>query len=219
MKNLIQSVYEIADAQNYMGMDRTQSSIFQTSLEENASLKNIAQSEGKEWTRKYIKDTILNDYSKKKRYISLNDIFEIVPELINAQLLSGTDPNNEVVKYQFNDQIINCTSVSVDKWETSIRRFDEDTGLNLAFITLADQKQRLSETAQIIERLNRNNITALIAKPNQSPFKIPANIKSIEKSIILEKNGSIVTSNKSVILEFETSKAIVEEISNYNGFF
>jgi sugar O-acyltransferase (sialic acid O-acetyltransferase NeuD family) len=35
----------------------------------------------------------------------------------------------------------------------------------------------------------------------------------------LEKNGSFVTLNKSVILEFETSKAIVEEISNYDGFF
>lgn len=191
MKNLIQSVYEIADAQNYMGMDRTQSSIFQTSLEENGSLKNIAKSEGKEWTRKYIKDTILNDYSKKKRYISITDIFEIVPQLTDAQHLSGTDPNNEVIKYQFNDQIVNCTSVSIDKWETSIRRFDEDSGLNLAFITLADQKQRLSETAQIIERLNRNNITALVAKPNQSPFKIPEDIKSIKKSTVLEKNESI----------------------------
>jgi hypothetical protein len=35
----------------------------------------------------------------------------------------------------------------------------------------------------------------------------------------LEKNGTNVTSNKSVILEFETSKAIVEEISNHDGFF
>ena len=34
-----------------------------------------------------------------------------------------------------------------------------------------------------------------------------------------EKNGSIVTSNKTVILEFETSKAIVEEISTHNGIF
>jgi sugar O-acyltransferase (sialic acid O-acetyltransferase NeuD family) len=35
----------------------------------------------------------------------------------------------------------------------------------------------------------------------------------------LEKNGTKVASNKSVILEFETSKAIVEEISNHDGFF
>ena len=68
MKTLIQSVYEIADAQNYMSMDRTQSSVFQTSLEDNKVLKDLAKSEGKEWTRKYIKDTLLNDYSKKKRH-------------------------------------------------------------------------------------------------------------------------------------------------------
>lgn len=175
MKTLTQSVYEIADAQNYMGMDRSESSIFQTSLEDNQSLKNLAKSEGREWTRKYIKDTLLNDYSKKKRYISLDDVLAIVPELSNARTLSGSDPNNEVVKYELEGQFINCTSVSVDKWETAIRRFDDESSINIAFITLADQNQRLPETEKIVERLSRNKIIGLIAKPNQSPFKIPLN--------------------------------------------
>lgn len=178
MKTLIQSVYEIADTQNYMGMDRTQSSNFQTSLEDNQTLKNLAKSEGKEWTRKYIKDTLLNDYSKKKRYINIDDIYAIVPELLNAVHITGTDPNNEVIKYQLDEKIIACTSVSIDKWETAIRRFDNDAYTNLAFITLADQKQRLPETSDIIERLHRNKIFALIAKPNQPPFKLPKVITS-----------------------------------------
>jgi hypothetical protein len=175
MKTLNQSVCEIADAQNYMGMDRSQSSIFQTSLENDQSLKNLAKSEGRQWTRKYIKDTLLNDYSKRKRYISLDDIISIVPELSNARVLSGTDPNIEVVKYVLEGQFINCTSVSIDKWETAIRRFDDEASVNLAFITLADQSQRLPETVNIIERLGRNKIIGLIAKPNQSSFKIPLN--------------------------------------------
>jgi len=173
MKNLVQSVYEEADAQNYMGMDRTQSNAFQTLLEDNPILKKLAESEGKEWTRKYIKDTLLNDYSKKKRYISVGDIFDIVPELRKARHLSGTDPNNEVLKYQIDERIIACTCVSIDKWETAIRRFDADLAVNLAFITLADQSRRLTEMPDIVERLRRNKIIGLIAKPNQSPFILP----------------------------------------------
>lgn len=191
MSELIRKVYSIADNQNYMGMDRSQSNQFQTELFNDHSLKELASSEGKEWTRTYIKDTLLNAYSKEKRYIETSDIFAIIPELSSASIYSKKDPNDAVLVYKLNDLLIGCTCVSIDKWETAIRRFDKRYDINIAFITLGGQSKLTDQAKIAINQLEKNDIKGLVARPNQDPITLQIPQKSEPAHAGLKNNPEI----------------------------
>ncbi len=77
-------VFSKADEVGYMGLDSVSSGKFQDELENDPELIKIA---GNKLSRNYIKDTILNNYSKKNRYISEDDVIGVFPynQLIDAK--------------------------------------------------------------------------------------------------------------------------------------
>jgi hypothetical protein len=165
-------VYAAADTNLYMAMDTAQSTAFQTSLGEDSQLMALA---GETLPRKYIKDTILNKYSKDRRYIVHEDIIEVLSGVSLANILgTKADLENGIFFIQLDNHRIRCTSSSIDQWETSIKRFGkkDSSEARIAFLTCGGVERSVSEVEKVKETLTSYDIIAVIVRPNQHPIDI-----------------------------------------------
>ena len=177
-----QAVFEYiflkADAAKYMNFDSSESSKFQDDLQQDRTLFEIA---GEQLTRNYIKDTVLNNYSKKRRYISVDDVLAVLTG-IDANNIDGTqrDLENGTFLIKYGQDTINCTSSSFSEWQTVIKRFGKrnTNEYRFAFLTCGGVEQSDSESFKIKDILKSYGITAFIVKPNESTRDISDFIRS-----------------------------------------
>ena len=181
-KQVFDYVYSKADQASYMAMESPASTAFQDGLESDADLFAIA---GEQLTRKYIKDTILNRYSKDRRYIDASDVIAVITGLV-ADDVVGTKAEfgNGIFHVLHNGQDIRCTSVSFNQWETSIKRFGkwDKKEIRFVFLTCGGVSQSEESILNVKDILASLGMIAFIVKPNDPPRDISTFIKSLPPS-------------------------------------
>ena len=184
-QKVIDYVYQKADDAGYMAMDTAASSTFQSQLEQDPLLHAMA---GEQVTRKYIKDSILNKYSKDRRYITSEDIFSVLSGL-SEDALSGTknDLQNGVFEISFNGEVARCTSVSIDQWETALKRFGS---LNFGekrfvFLTCGGVSIPSGVVDGVKGRLQSYGIDVFVVRPNQDPVPVTSFFKNQNKNNLI----------------------------------
>lgn len=180
-KKVFEYVYQKADEAKFLGMDTAKSSAFQSILENDAHLHEIA---GVKLERKYIKDTVLNRYSKDRRYIELEDVLAVISGITKESIVEKTpDLNNGVFHISYNGHSIVCTSASFDQWQTAIKRFGKASGdLRLVFLTSKGVDKDSYELSEAKEVLMSYGISSVNVKPNQSPVSISTLFPGVSKS-------------------------------------
>lgn len=119
-------VYRKADEAGYLALDSVKSGEFQDALEADLELIKIA---GKRLERNYIKDTILNNYSKDRRYINIKDVLEVIQGISRDDIVEAKPALNDgIFHISYKGQDIECTSTSLDQWHTSLKRFGRAGG-------------------------------------------------------------------------------------------
>lgn len=196
-KKAFEYIYLKADEAGYMGMDSIQSGKFQDELENDPNLALIA---GEKLDRNYIKDTILNNYSKKQRYISEEDVRRVFTE---SDLISieGTkkDLENGIFSILYKENKIRSTCSSIGEWQTVFKRFGrKNNDKKFAFLTCGGVKKAATEINQAKDTLNSYGIDAFIVKPNENPISIDNYILRTPSST--EKNLSISLSKPFLLL-------------------
>lgn len=184
-------VFLKADEVGYMALDSSLSSKFQDALQEDKKLIELA---GEKLSRNYIKDTILNNYSKKQRYINKEDVLNIFHELDESNIIgSKKDLENGLFEIHYQGNKIICTSSSFSEWQTVFKRFGEkDKGnTKFAFLTCGGVKKSFEEIKDTKDIIESYGINTFIVKPNEKPL-------SIQKYIS--------TSNERLVLSIELSK-------------
>lgn len=191
-------IFSKADDIGYMGLDSSASNKFQDELQRDEKLLEIS---GEQLSRNYIKDTVLNNYSKKQRYINHDDVANIFVELKASNVL-GTkkDLENGVFNINYEGHSVKCTTASFNEWQTVIKRFGLNTTEDkFAFLTCGGVKKSISEINVLKDILKSYGVDCFIVKPHEtvtnitnfiklSPFKKNKNInidQSISKSFIL----------------------------------
>jgi len=165
-------IFSKADEVGYMELDSARSGKFQDELENDPELIRIA---GEKLSRNYIKDTVLNNYSKKQRYISENDVLSVFVELSDISVL-GTkkDLENGIFKISYSNEEFECTSASIGEWQTVLKRFGKRRGgkTRFAFLTCGGIEKQKDELEAVVDILKSYGVTALIVKPSQKPISI-----------------------------------------------
>ncbi|CAM8649798.1 hypothetical protein MCEZEM1_00716 [Comamonadaceae bacterium] len=179
-------VFKKADGAEYMAMDTASSSSFQNELEADKTLRILA---GEVLSRKYIKDTILNRYSKERRYITSNDVLSVISGISEDQL-NGTkaDLQNGIFEINYLGRIIKCTSVYIDQWETAVKRFGK---LSIAekrfvFLTCGGVTQSPEVLADVKSNLESYGFDVFVVRPNQNAVPI-SDVVGIVENVIAEK--------------------------------
>lgn len=180
-KKVFEYVYQKADEAEFLGMDSASSSAFQSSLESDPDLQEIA---GEKLERKYIKDTVLNRYSKDRRYIELDDVLAVINDITGEHIVEkNPDFNNDVFHILYNGHSIACTSTSIDQWQTAIKRFGKASGEpRLVFLTCKGVEKDLSELSSAKEVLQSYGISSVFVKPNQPPISITSLVPEVAAS-------------------------------------
>ncbi|EIH0504556.1 hypothetical protein LGG32_004558, partial [Escherichia coli] len=122
-KSIKQTVYNEADKVNYLSRTRTENGNFLAQLVSMPSVGGkLSQYMRKDAVRTYIKDAILNRYSKDKTgEAKPNDVEEIILETfkIDACLIEDNSKNKTSLYYGDNgNKIIVVADGTVLKWET-----------------------------------------------------------------------------------------------------
>ncbi|MGI2167967.1 McrB family protein [Shewanella oncorhynchi] len=172
-------IFSKADEVGYMGLDSASSGKFQDELENDPELIRIA---GGKLSRNYIKDTVLNNYSKKQRYISEEDILSVFVEFENIGVLgSKKDLENGIFQISYLNDKFDCTSSSINEWQTVLKRFGKRSSdkTRFAFLTCGGVEKQQDELESAIDILNSYNVKALIVKPSQEPISIASYIKKM----------------------------------------
>ncbi|WP_447471763.1 McrB family protein [Vibrio harveyi] len=165
-------IFSKADEVGYMGLDSAKSGAFQDELGKDSELKRIA---GEQLSRNYIKDTVLNNYSKKQRYISKSDVLSVFIEFDDIDVLgSKKDLENGLFKVVYDGTEFESTSASINEWQTVLKRFGKkaESGVRFAFLTCGGVTKSQEELDSACEILASYNVTALIVKPSQKPISI-----------------------------------------------
>jgi len=167
-KSVFDYVFQKADAIGYMGFDSAESKKFQDGLEADDELMKLA---GERLQRKYIKDTILNRYSKLRRYIDTSDVLGAIDGIAVENIVGTKDElENGLFKIVLGDREIPCTSASFSEWQTVLKRFgalDSDS-LRFAFITCGGIKESAEATEQVKKILRSYGVVPFIVKPNEA---------------------------------------------------
>ncbi len=141
-------------------------------MESDPELIRIA---GERLSRNYIKDTILNNYSKKQRYISEDDVLSVFVELTDISVLGAKkDLENGVFKISYLGEEFECTSSSINEWQTVLKRFGKRSNgkTRFAFLTCGGVEKQKDELGAVVDILSSYGVTALIVKPSQKPISI-----------------------------------------------
>lgn len=165
-KAVFDYVFQKADAISYMGLDSAESKKFQDGLEADDVLMKLA---GEQLQRKYIKDTILNRYSKLRRYIDNSDILGAIDGITVENIVGTKDElENGLFKIVIGDLEIPCTSASFSEWQTVLKRFGalESDRLRFAFITCGGIKESTDAIEQVKKVLRSYGVIPFIVKPN-----------------------------------------------------
>lgn len=165
-------IFSKADQVGYMGLDSARSGKFQDELENDPELIRIA---GEKLSRNYIKDTVLNSYSKKQRYISEDDVLSVFVELDDISVLGAKkDLENGVFRVSYLNEEFECTSSSINEWQTVLKRFGKRNSgkTRFAFLTCGGINKQQDELEAVVDILNSYGVTALIVKPSQKPISI-----------------------------------------------
>lgn len=165
-------IFSKADEVGYMGLDSARSGKFQDELENDPELIKIA---GEKLSRNYIKDTVLNNYSKKQRYISEDDVLSVFVELSDISVLGvKKDLENGIFKISYSNEEFECTSSSINEWQTVLKRFGKRSvgKTRFAFLTCGGIEKQHDELGAVVDILNSYGVTALIVKPSQKPISI-----------------------------------------------
>jgi hypothetical protein len=171
-------IFSKADEVGYMGLDSARSGKFQDELENDTELIRIA---GEKLSRNYIKDTVLNNYSKKERYISEEDVLSVFVELTGISVLGAKkDLENSVFKISYLDEEFECTSSSINEWQTVLKRFGKRSSgkTRFAFLTCGGVCKQQDELAAVVDILSSYGVTALIVRPSQKPISIKSYVKN-----------------------------------------
>ncbi|KUE81845.1 hypothetical protein ATO46_02635 [Aeromonas schubertii] len=193
-------IFKKADESEYMRMDSAESSLFQSQLESDKELINIA---GKELTRKYIKDTVLNQYSKKQRYIKEDDVKLAFIEKEEIDISgSQRELENGVFTVKYGEHTFLSTSSSINEWNTVFKRFGKiPKGDSVfAFLTCGGVEKEKNEIENIKSILNSYGIHSFIVKPNEAPVSIKLYIKKIKKPSKNKHVAKTTIINKGMIL-------------------
>lgn len=170
-------IFAKADEVGYMELDSAQSSKFQNELESDPELIKIA---GERLSRHYIKDTVLNNYSKKQRYISEEDVLSVFVESHDISVLgSRRELENGIFRISFLENNFECTSASVNEWQTVLKRFGKRCSdkVRFAFLTCGGVERQHEDLVTVLDILSSYGVTALIVKPSQKPLSIQSFIK------------------------------------------
>ncbi|EWS98920.1 restriction endonuclease [Pseudoalteromonas sp. SCSIO_11900] len=165
-------IFSKADEVGYMGLDSARSGKFQDELENDPELIRIA---GEKLSRNYIKDTVLNNYSKKQRYISEDDVLSVFVELSDISVLGAKkDLENGIFKISYSNEEFECTSSSINEWQTVLKRFGKRRSgkTRFAFLTCGGIEKQQDELGAVVDILKSYGVTALIVKPSQKPISI-----------------------------------------------
>ena len=165
-KSVFEYVFQQADTIGYMGLDSAESKKFQDGLEADEVLMNLA---GERLQRKYIKDTILNRYSKLRRYIDTSDVLGAIDGITVENIVGTKDElENGLFKIVLGDIEIPCTSASFSEWQTVLKRFGAFEGdhLRFAFITCGGIKEPAEAIEQVKKILRSYGVVPFIVKPN-----------------------------------------------------
>jgi len=171
-------IFSKADEVGYMGLDSARSSKFQDELERDPELIKIA---GGKLSRNYIKDTVLNNYSKKQRYISEDDVLSVFEESHDISVLATKkDLENGSFRISYFGNEFECTSSSINEWQTVLKRFGKRRSdeTRFAFLTCGGVEKEKDELASVIDILSSYDVTALIVKPSQKPISIQTYVKN-----------------------------------------
>lgn len=171
-------IFSKADEVGYMGLDSARSGKFQDELENDPELIKIA---GEKLSRNYIKDTVLNNYSKKQRYISEDDVLSVFVELTDISVLgSKKDLENGIFKISYLGEEFECTSSSINEWQTVLKRFGKRSNgkTRFAFLTCGGVEKQQDELGAVVDILSSYGVTALIVKPSQKPISIKLYVKN-----------------------------------------
>ncbi|MEQ9901032.1 hypothetical protein ABRP59_15540 [Pectobacterium punjabense] len=170
-------IFSKADEVGYMGLDSASSGKFQDELENDEELIRIA---GKKLSRNYIKDTVLNNYSKKHRYISEEDVLSVFIESEDIQVLGAKkDLENGIFSILYDGGYFESTSSSINEWQTVLKRFGKkvNSHARFSFLTCGGVEKNSDELNSVIDILNSYGISAFIVKPSQAPVSIKPYLK------------------------------------------
>lgn len=184
-------VYQKADAIGYMGLDSSESKKFQDELEADTVLMGLA---GERLQRMYIKDTIINRYSKLQRYINSSDVLGAIDGISEANIIGTKDElENGIFKININDIEIPCTSASFSEWQTVLKRFGavEQGSLRFAFITCGGIRKKTDEIEEVKKILNSYGVVPFIVKPNSEKENISNFIGNIQKTNDVKLNVAL----------------------------
>jgi hypothetical protein len=176
--DIFEYIFSKADEVGYMGLDSASSGKFQDELENDPELIRIA---GKKLSRNYIKDTVLNNYSKEQRYISKDDVLSVFIESERIEVLgSKKDLEHGVFLVSYNGYEFESTSSSINEWQTVFKRFGKNNKkkTRFAFLTCGGIEKQTSELKLVTDVLNSYGVKAFIVKPSQVPVSIEIYIKN-----------------------------------------
>lgn len=176
-KKTFQYIFSEADKIGYMGLDSSASGRFQDQLQSDSTLKSIA---GEQLSRNYIKDTVLNNYSKERRYILADDITKVLSGISSSDIIgSKKDLENGVFYVEYNGIKIRSTSVSFGEWQTALKRFGRkvDGGYSFAFLTCGGVSKTDVAISEVKDILASYGITAFVVKPHETPRVISDIVK------------------------------------------
>lgn len=188
-------VYAKADAVGFMGLDRSASSKFQGDLENDPELIDLA---GEKLTRKYIKDSILNEYAKKNRYITEEDILSVITDISPEDIIGNSESfSNSVFHIRKGGVEYECVSCSIREWQTAIKRFGyKSDKLRIAFLTCGGVPYDSMEIAKIKKNLDSWGVTALIVKPSQEPIEFNSLVNKKNDNSIYDELANVCNSIK-----------------------
>ncbi|MCC5878826.1 MAG: hypothetical protein JJU03_02870 [Idiomarina sp.] len=182
-KEVFDYIYKKADEVGYMGLDSSASGKFQDSLEIDPELRIIA---GEHLSRNYIKDTVLNNYSKKQRYINEDDVLEVFFESDDIIVIgSKKDLENGLFQIEYKGQKFESTSSSINEWQTVIKRFGLriQGDIRFAFLTCGGVQRTIEEINKTKKILNSYGIETFVVKPTDIKVSIKDYTKTTSSKI------------------------------------
>lgn len=189
-------IYAKADEVGYMGLDSAASNKFQDDLQADPKLLEIA---GEQLSRNYIKDTVLNNYSKLQRYISKDDVASVFVDLDVSNIFGvKRDFENGLFYIELEGEKIECTSSSFGEWQTVIKRFGEykKNVIRFAFLTCGGIVKDIVEVEEVKRNLRSYGVHAFIVKPSESPVSIKSFLPKLIQTSVMQVVMSEVKSSK-----------------------
>jgi hypothetical protein len=122
--NLIQKVFQLADTEGYMTNNRVENARFMDRLVADPEIGGVLLDFMEEKrVRTYIKDGILNQYTKSKRAVADDSLKNAISRFYNEEC-SLLGKNNDVLIFRMRDSnktLVVATGTFV-KWETALRK-------------------------------------------------------------------------------------------------